>query len=821
MRNTLSLRVALLSCCASIASLPAVAVAQQAPATTTSGESEIVVTATRRNEALKDVAMSVNVATGEQIEKLNIFDAKDIQQLAPGLELTNTSGRNNTTTLRGITFDPDQGSGPAVQVYFNEVPADAQTVYTAIYDIQQIEVLRGPQGLLRGLSAPAGAITFATRKPSFDEIEGYAQATATTRGGYNVQGGISLPFSETVSLRLAAVVDGNRINHVRNVNLGRDRSRSRTESFRATLGLRPSDAFTAYLTYQYLTADNTQYQQVVGAGNTPSFEVFPFIGVPGPLTPDTSERSGPALAASDYGAVAEGPFRGQNDTHLINLQASYDFGPATLSFVGAHQSSKLDFSRDLDPGNAVPNYIDASRVFTPYKVNTGELRLTSNNDEGFGWGVGAFYSKQTGTTVVDQLADSFFFPTSVVNTPPILGSVPYLPISVNVVVPVDARNLSFNGNLRFKSGPLKIEGGIRYSIIKALQVSTVTVDSPGNALFGIPAFNAVQDGVPPQFEQSKDTPWTGGATISYEITPEINVYAAYGHSFRNGSAGVSVPVGISNDLIVTGSEKSDAYELGFKGSVLDRRLNFNVAGFYQKIDGYLSRFTGIFYNCPELFGSCFDSPPAPAIDNTTETPNGGFDFNYNADAIIKGIEASLDGRITRNWDLGVSASYVRARFDDALVPCNDFAGTGVPNQTGTPRITGTGNVSYCRTSGRIAEIPDFNLTANTEIRAEMGSVTPYLRALFTYRPGFMSERVGYNYRSRELLNLFVGVRSEDAGWDINLFVRNALGQNRITDISGGNSIRTTAVSDLPYDSGYRLVNVMAPREFGLTASYKF
>lgn len=821
MRNTLSLRVALLSCCASIASLPAVAVAQQAPVTTTSGEPEIIVTATRRNEALKDVAMSVNVATGEQIEKLNIFDAKDIQQLAPGLELTNTSGRNNTTTLRGITFDPDQGTSPAVQVYFNEIPTDAQTVYTAIYDIQQIEVLRGPQGLLRGLSAPAGAITFATRKPSFDEIEGYAQATATTRGGYNVQGGISLPFSETVSLRLATVVDGNRINHVRNVNLGGDRSRSRTESFRATLGLRPSDAFTAYLTYQYLTADNTQYQQVIGTGNTPSYEVFPFIGVPLPLTPDTSERSGPALSASDYGAVADAPFRAQNDTHLINLQTSYDFGPATLSFVGAHQYTKLTFSRDLDPGNAVPNYADISTGVTPFKVDTGELRLTSNNDEGFGWGVGAFYTKQTGTTVVNQNADSFFFPTSVVNTPPILGSLPYLPISTNTTVPVDTDTWSFNGNVRFKSGPFKIEGGVRYSIIKINQVAKIAVDSPGNALFGIPAFSVVQDGVPPELARMKDTPWTGGINLSYEITPEISVYAAYGHSFRAGAAGVAVPLGISNDLIVTGGEKSDSYEIGFKGSVLDRRLNFSVAGFYQKLDDYVSRFTGIFYNCPEIFGSCSNDPSAPPIDNATENPNGNFDFNYNADATVKGIEATLDGRITRNWDLGVSASYVRARFDDALVPCNDFAGTGVPNQTGTARITGTGNVSFCPTSGRIAEIPDFNLTANTEIRAEMGSVTPYLRALFTYRPGFMSERVGYNYRSRELLNLFVGVRSEDAGWDINLFVRNALGQKRITDISGGNAIRTTAVADLPYDSGYRLVNVMAPREFGLTASYKF
>lgn len=813
MRNKTIIRAALLCCCASAASMPSAAFAQD-PGAASTGEPEIIVTATRRNEALKDVAMAVDVASGEELEKLNIFDAKDIQQLAPGLELTNTTGRNNTTTLRGITFDPDQGTSPAVQVYLNEMPADAQTVYTAIYDIQQIEVLRGPQGLLRGLSAPAGSITFATRKPSFSEIEGYAQATLTTRDGYNVQGGISLPFSDTVALRLAAVVDGNRLNHVRNVNRGNDRSRSRTESFRATLGLQPSDAFTAYLTYQYLTADNNQYQQVAGSGNTPSYQLFTFLGLPVPLTPDTSERSGPALGASDYGAVSEGIFRNQNDTHIVNLQTSYDFGGATLYATGSHQYSKLLIARDLDPANSVPNYVAASNVVIPYKVDSAELRLASNNDEGLGWGVGAFYTKQTGTTVVNQSADSFFFPTSVPGTTAVLGAGPFLPITTNVVVPVDSETWSFNGNLRFKTGPFKIEGGVRYSILKKVQTATVSVSSPGNAFAGVAPFSAVQDGIPAALQRTTDKPWTGGVNVTYEISPEMNVYAAYGHSFRSGAAGVAVPVGITEDLIKTGSEKTDSYEIGFKGTAFDRRLNYSIAAFYQKIDGYLSRFTGISYNCPELFGACFSSPPAPPINNATDTINGGFDFNYNADATIKGIEGQFDGRLTDNWDLGVSLSYVKARYDDAVVPCNTF------DAAGNPVILGTGNVSYCARSGRIAEVPNFSMSANTEIRVPMGNVEPYLRGLFTYRPGFFSEQVDYNYRSRSLLNLFVGVRAEDGKWDINLFARNVLGQNRITNISQSNSITNTAAG-IPYDSGYRLVNVMAPREFGLTASFKF
>lgn len=829
MSSSMITRALLLCCSVTALAVPTLSHAQDtAPqagasdADLNSQGNEIVVTATRRAEKLQDVAMSVNVATGEQIQKLNIFNAKDVQQLAPGLEMTNTTGRNNTTTLRGVTFDPDQGTSPAVQVYFNEIPTDAQTAFTAIYDIDQINVLRGPQGLLRGLSAPAGSITFATRRPGFDAVEGYMQATGTSRAGYNVQGAVTLPFSDKVSLRVAGLVDGNRLNNVRDINRGNDRSSSRTESFRVTLGLRPTDNFSAYLTYQYLTADDKQYQQVMGPGGHPSYQLLPLLGfappfVPGTLVPDTTESSGPPLAVSDYAAVSEGLFRNRNKSHIVNLAVDYDLGPATLSFVGAHQYSVLKTTRDLDAGNAVPNYVFASSLVVPYKVDTGELRLTSNNAEGLGWGIGAFYNKQSGTTVVNQAGDSFFFPTSVVTTPFVLGDLPYLPVSTRSVVPVDTSTWSFNANLRYVSGPLKIEGGIRYSIIKSLNTTTIDITSPGNTFAGVPAFTQTQQGVPTNLERSLDRPWTGGVDISYAVTPDLNVYAAYGHSFRAGSVGVAVPVGVSNDLIKTHNETTDSWEVGLKGSAFNRRLSFTLSAYYQKLNGFLSRFTSISYSCPQLFGTCSSSPLATPADNH---PDGGFDFNYNGNATIKGIELTLDGRPTRNWDFGVSAAYTHARYDNALLPCNDYAGTGVPNENGLPTITGTGNVSFCRSNGRLAEVPDFSLTANTEIRFPTGGWTPFVRALFTYRPGFFSDRVNYNYQDRELLNLFLGVRSPDAKWEFDVFARNLLNQQRITNISLGTGQQATAAG-IPYNSGYYLINAMNPREFGATLNFKW
>lgn len=806
------LLLALLGSCAAIVAMPGAALAADVATDMAANEAadgasaEIIVTATRRDQRLIDVPMSVDVATGDQLQKLNLFDTKDISALSPGLELTNSTGRNNTTTLRGISFDPDQGTGPAVQVFFNEIPTDAQTVYTAIYDVAQIEILRGPQGLLRGLSAPAGAITIKTRRPGFDNIDGYVQATGTEQSAYNVQGGISLPFSGQFAVRAAVLVDGNRLNQVTNISRD-DRSRSTTLSGRLTLGWKPSDDFQAYLTYQYLEADNRQQQQVVGPGNAPSLLAF---GDP--------TRSGPPAATEDYIAVAEGITRYRNTSHIINLAADWDLGPARLSFVGAHQDSRLDQQRDLDSGNAVPNYANVQHVVTPYNVDTAELRLTSTGEGAFGWGLGAFYTSQKGTTVVDQKADNFFGPF-----PASFGL--FLPINVRTIVPVDSSTLSFNANARAKFGKLTIEGGVRYSIIKSTQTGQILVSSPGYPGFPpffippIGAFNVVQDAIPTALQETDEKPVTGGATITFEASDALSFYGSYGHSFRAGSAGVAVPAGISNDLIRSDNEKTDSFEIGMKAAFMDRRLNVTVAGFYQKFDGFLSRFDGIFYNCQDFFGSC--NAFGPPINNATDVPatNGSFSFNYNGDATVKGIEARIDARPVDDWDISLNLSYAKARYDDAVLPCNDFNGDGIPDANGTPRITGTGNVSYCRSSGRLADVPDFNMSATTEVRFPTGNVTPFVRGLFTYRPSLTSERFNFDFESRSLLNAYVGVRGPDDSWEVNVFAKNVFNQRRITAISQGNAQQQT--SGAPYDSGYRAVSATNPREFGLTAGYKF
>lgn len=808
--------VVALFCCASALAMPGVANAQAASANAADDSGDIIVTATRDSRSLKDVAMTVNVVTGDQLAKLKIFDVKDISQLAPGLLLSNTTGRNNTTSLRGQNFNPDQGTSPTVQFYLNEAVTDAQIAYTAIYDVGQIEVLRGPQGLLRGALAPAGAITISTVRPKFDTTEGYVRATGTDLHGYNIQGGVTIPLGSMFSVRIAGLADGNRINQVRNVNRGNDYSRSRTESGRVTLGFKPSDDFKGYLTFQYLSSRNNQYQQVVGAGNTP-FGIYSEINVSPPPNPpfllpaifaggsfatNTAIRSGPAAAAGDYIAVAEGINQTNLKSSIINLGFDWDIGGMKLSFVGAHSRGNTDTYRDLDVGNAIPGYSPIQHVFVPQIVDSQELRLASTNPEGFGGGVGIFHYKRSGTVISEQPNDLFNYavsPGTFVKSP--LGpggsfiTVPnQLALGVLAVVPIQSETTSFNANAHYFSGPLKIEAGIRYSILNNTQTFQLTTTGFSNS--------GPREVIPANLQHFVTRPITGGVTINYAVSDSANLYAAYNHSYRSGTTGVATPVGISADLIRTRDEKTDAYEVGVKGALADRKIRYALSAFYQNYNGYISLIPGIRW-----------------VSAADPSGAGFFAFNYNGDATIKGVELTLDTQPTPNWDLGVAMSYAHGRYKNARLPCNDYAGTGIPNQTGAPRVTGTGNVSYCLSNGKLGQFPDFTLTANTEVRFPIGDLTPYVRALLNYRPAYFADQISYNYDSQTLLNVFVGIRGAEDKWELSVFARNLLNQRRITT-NGGTQIIVPIIAG-QFVSGYNTVNTMNPREFGLTAGFKF
>lgn len=551
---------------------------------------------------------------------------------------------------------------------------------------------------------------------------------------------MSLPIkADVLAMRAALLVDGNRANHVRNITNG-DRSYSKTMSGRFSLAFEPSPDFRADLAYQYLNVDARQYQQVAGSGNRPSL-----------LDP---ARSNPAIGSPDRLAVAEGPARFRNTSHFVTLNAEWDLGSHQLDFSGGYVHSKLKAVRDMDVTNAVPGFIQLQDTNTQYGGFTGELRLSSQNDGFFNYTLSAYRSAIDGPTNVDQQSATFFPSTTlglpVPPTPVAASTGLFLPLNIGIDVPVNNVTESVAGSVALKfTDKLRAEVAARYNWLRSNFQTYLTVATPGLVLFGVPA--GILTG--PNLASNPQTAYrfkalTGSANIVYEATPDVTAYLSYGRSFRLGPIAVGLVDPLSTDLTQTQNETSDSIEFGIKTRLFDRRLLLNAAVFYQWMDNYISRVPGIYYSVPR---------------NGAIT--GFFDFNFNGDVRSKGAEVSISATPTENWNFDVAASYVDARYQNASAPCNAFDAGGriiIPVGQETAR---------CARNDRIAEVPRFSLSANTEYRVPIGQGNAFVRGLLTYQPGFRSDLALFEYSALTNINLFLGFRT-GTGWEISAFAKN-------------------------------------------------
>lgn len=745
---------------------------------------DIIVTATRRAESLQDTPMTVNVVGGQDLKKYNLFDFKDVQALTPGLQLTNDDGRSNSATLRGITFDPDSGSQPAVDVFFNEIPVDPQTAFTSIYDISQIEVLRGPQGLYRGRSSPAGSITLTTAKANLHKNEGYVQATGTSLAGYNFQGAASLVLKpDVLAMRAAIDVDGSRANQVRNVS--GERGRNRTESARLSLSYQPTSNFHADLMYQYLTSDVRPFIAAFGDGNQPSL-----------LDPT---RSGPALTLDDRRSVTEGAPRFQNNTNLVTLHAAYDFGGASLIYNGGYQDAKLTQYRDQDVANAVPNYQLPQTVITPYRVWSNELRLESQDDGPFTWFVSGDYGHQSDPVTFDQRNDQLLG-LAFTPIPPAFGVVP---VQVNGGTNIKVNVYSIAGSAGYEFTPrLKLTAGLRYTWNDTSRTQETIITAAGTTT----------DVAAPLMKYNTRY-LTGGANLAYQVTPDVNMYLSYGRSVRPGVDAVGVSVPLDARYLRTPNETSDGGEFGVKTTMLNGALTLNGDVFYQKFKNYIA------------FEPCLtsNSSGVPGVVDTSCAP-----LPTHGNAISKGAEIELAAHPSANFDFGLSASYADAHYDHAQVYCNDYNGDGIPDSNGTPSVPGTEQIATCTRNDRLAQVPKFNLSGNAELRQPIGNdMQGFIRTLVTYRPGFYSQADDYHFRAYTNIALYLGLRGEDSKWEFSVFAKNLLDQTRATSVSQGIGQYGTVdytnplapVAGAPFDSGYRTAVISPPREFGATIAF--
>ena len=391
-------------------------------------DNTIIVTARRREERLVDVPIAVTSLSGEQLEKAGALDITDVGQAVPNVTLEASRATNSTLTafIRGIgQQDPVSGFEQGVGIYLDDVYLNRpQAAVLDIYDVERIEVLRGPQGTLGGRNASAGLISIYTAPPEF-QFSGYGAFTYGNYDAIKVEGGVNVPLGDTIAARVDGVYferDGFYNDVVNDVKINnRDRY-----LVRGQLLFEPTEN----LTFR-LVGDYSKKEEACCAAAFVQPDFAPLARVSPGLDPFTRPVGGsPALTSTgnpivnillglgqNPNALTQSTFNrdiyitpgrsydGETEDYGVSGELNWDFGNVTLTSITGYreysnfQGSDTDYTQ-VDLLYRAPNEFGGARAFETF---TQELRLSGSvfNDR-LDWLVGGYYANED-LTVKDNL----------------------------------------------------------------------------------------------------------------------------------------------------------------------------------------------------------------------------------------------------------------------------------------------------------------------------------------------------------------------------------------------------------------------------------
>ena len=739
---------------------------------------EVVVTAQKRSENVQDIAATVNVISGKDIEKYQAFDFSSIQQQTAGLTLASPNARNNIIAMRGVSVDPESGTATAVDTYWNDAIVRPDVAFTQMYDLERIEILRGPQGTLQGRTSPAGAINIITKRADVDEAEGYIQLSAADNDGLNAQVAYGAPLIEgTLAVRVAADYDRSNGPNIQNLTTGFDDQEYETKSGRLSAAWNVTDTFNTQLIYQYLDQDLDDPKAMSGVDQ---------------------QGGRPTLVPTDLKALALTNDTAELDFNVANLIMDWEvLNHEVTGIVGYTDSSKkaytaadrADSLRYFVPATTAPTYQNSQTDVTSYSY---ELRLASQDNDFWDYLVGVYYQ--------DQNTDTTFFANSV-----LLTQLPGVGFKTKSVLPVNANNFAiFTFNTLQLTQDIQLEAGLRWTKYDGYAQATVNyagANDPGP----LPSKEVVNDLFAPRFPivgisnpNTNANAVTGSLKLRYEWRDEVSLYAAYNRGYRPGGTSIVPSPNIEflpdpEAFLTYDEETSDAIELGAKSTLWDDRATLNVALYYQKFDGYLGFTRGV-----------------QVVNNAGEPVDLPGGIVYNGDANIWGIEVEGKVLLSERWDAGGALSYSKGEWDGATQPCNDRVGNEV--------------IGSCDIDGQpIGGEPEWSLSLNSEYFYPLKSTELYLRGLFKYTDDRLNTdasagigNVRSEFSSYQTLDLFTGLRSNDFAWDVSLWVKNVTDEDEVIYQQGPDQY------DIALSGGsYTQTNILRERTFGMTARYNF
>ncbi|CAN5115893.1 TonB-dependent receptor [soil metagenome] len=652
----------LLCASASLASitfaLPAAAQDKPAAAEAVTGDDvdELVVTARRRAETLNDVPISVSVQTGEQLEARGAIDITALQRVTPNLTLQVSRGTNSTLTafIRGVgQQDPLWGFEPGVGLYVDDVYiARPQGAVLDIFDIERIEVLRGPQGTLYGRNTIGGAIKYVTKPMDSDASTLRVRANV---GSYAQRDGIisgSLPLAGEMLVVGGALASYHRDGFGKNQFTGADQYNKDVFASRLSVEFRPADNLFFRLSGDYLDDDSN-----ANHGHRER-------AVPAALAGLVNPPACRLVLASPYDTCAGLGDDNEVITRGVSLTGQWDVNDKlTFKSITAYRDG-VTHSKGIDFDGTPARILDVAVADTIYEDDqlSQEFQLLYTGERLQGV-AGVYFLDANASGQFDTILQAGGF------TQGTSGAVATKSFAVFA-------DFSFDVTDR-----LQIAAGGRWTKDdKNAKVFKANYLGLGSPITGVPtAPFATLTNYTASDTYSEFTP---RISATYELTPAVNIYAAYGRGFKSGGFDMRGDA-VSTPATVNGydPEVVDSYEAGMKGSILDRRLRFTTAVFKTKYDG--QQITTQQVNPAGTGVVSF-------VDNVGSSTISGWEFEGTA---------KLTDRVRANLALG----YVKAEFDEFLAYTPNPAAPPAFIQTdvsasrqfqNTPKWTGNFSLNY-------------------------------------------------------------------------------------------------------------------------------
>ena len=659
-------RALLLTGCAGIAVLSVPAAAQDAATTDSAGAQDvsaaqdqgntIIVTARRREERLQDVPLSISAITGEQLEEQGILEITQVAQQIPNITLEVSRGTNTTLTafIRGVgQQDPVAGFEAGVGLYVDDVYLNRpQAAVLDVYDVERIEVLRGPQGTLYGRNTIGGAIKYVTARLPDDP----SLSVRGTLGSYD-QAELIVTASTPVTDTLSIGASGARLSRGGfgdNLNLGTENYNKDVWAARGTVEFDNGPVF-ARLSGDYIRDDSEARQ---GA------RLIPGLLTGAPVLDDVFDtRAG--LNVVDQEVEAYGG--------ALNIAVELT-DTLTFKSITGYREDQSTTPIDFDSLPAAD--LDVPAIYENDQFSQ-ELQLLYEGDRLSGV-VGFYYLDANAFTAFDV---ALFTTGDLISLPG---------LNAQTLGDVGTETYSFFGDFTYDlTDTISLSLGGRYTNDKRTsRVLRTTFVGGFSDLFD-------GDGVPiavtSDFEGSETfEDFNPRASISWQPTPDHNLYFTYSQGFKGGGFDPRGQTTAAPDLDGDGDvdfddqfeflrfapETVDSYELGWKASLLDNRVNISLAGFVSQYDDVqIPGSVGLDSN-----GDGVNDSFIGVTSNAASADINGIEFEGNA---LAGRDFAGDGsRFSINWSLGV----IDAKFNQFI----DAFGEDVADERtfqNTPDIT--------------------------------------------------------------------------------------------------------------------------------------